>query len=162
MNGNALDSQCKFFCALRRTDSPVRQKFALLISKRNFGDSKFPGFSDYRHRLVDFRRSSAVPSCLAPSAKRPSRLAKAAYRHAPYAETFVKTFKRDFVQVAPIPGRRCCLTLFDSWMGDYRLVIAHPGSPYPNPSRVGFDGSTPLARTSSWSGRVTRAQFRVP
>jgi len=41
--------------ALRRTVSAIRQKFALLNSKGISASSNLLGFSDYRHRSLDFR-----------------------------------------------------------------------------------------------------------
>jgi len=43
-DGNMLIHQCKFFRARRRTVSSIRQKFALLISNRNFDDLRFARF----------------------------------------------------------------------------------------------------------------------
>ena len=43
-HGNALISSANFFCAWPKTGSPIRQKFAVLISKGNFGDPKIPRF----------------------------------------------------------------------------------------------------------------------
>ena len=40
------------------------------------------------------------------------------------AEAFVKTFKRDYVRVSPIPDAAAALALIDSWMEDYNTV--HP------------------------------------
>jgi transposase InsO family protein len=60
------------------------------------------------------------------------------------AEAFVKTFKRDYVRVSPIPDAAAALALIDTSMEDYNTAlpipgwaIAHPGSTScPNPSRV--------------------------
>jgi putative transposase len=35
------------------------------------------------------------------------------------AEAFVKTFKRDYVRVNPIPDARTALLRIDNWMKDY-------------------------------------------
>src|SRR6185437_1363435 len=66
---NALNLGRKFFRHTMKNRLPDPSEFALLNSKENF--------SDYRHQLVDFRHSLAVPSRLAPSAKRPSRVTSA-------------------------------------------------------------------------------------
>ena len=67
------------------------------------------------------------------------------------AEAVVKTFKRDYARVNPIPNAVAALALIDSWMKDYNIVhripgwaIAHPGSiSSPSPSRVRSNGATP-------------------
>jgi transposase InsO family protein len=64
------------------------------------------------------------------------------------AETFVKTFKRDYVRVSPIPDAIAALALVDSWMEDYNTVHPHSRLGYallgstscPNPSRVRSNG----------------------
>jgi hypothetical protein len=43
-NHDALIQRCKFFQAPRRTVSAIRQKFALLISNRNFDNQRFARF----------------------------------------------------------------------------------------------------------------------
>ena len=50
-------------------------------------------------------------------------------------EAFVKTFKRDYVRVNPVPDAATALALVDIWMEDYDTVqpirgwaIAHPGT----------------------------------
>ncbi|MBV9826600.1 MAG: IS3 family transposase [Alphaproteobacteria bacterium] len=42
------------------------------------------------------------------------------------AEAFVKTFKRDYVRVTPIPDAATALSLIDSWMEDYNPASQHP------------------------------------
>ena len=64
------------------------------------------------------------------------------------AEAFVRTFKRDYVRVNPIPDAAAALALIDNWMEDYNIVHPHSRLGYrsrastffPNPSRVRFDG----------------------
>jgi len=48
-------------------------------------------------------------------------------------EAFVKTFKRDYVRVSPIPHAAAALALLDSWMEDYNIVHPH--------SRLGYRSS---------------------
>jgi len=71
------------------------------------------------------------------------------------AEAFVKTFKRDYVRVNPIPDAATALALVDIWMKDYNTGhVTHPASTScPNPSRVRFNGvnSTGSRRPSSCS-----------
>jgi hypothetical protein len=52
---SALIFRRNFSGVRESTVSPIRQNFALLISKGNFGDSRFARFNDYRHRSADFR-----------------------------------------------------------------------------------------------------------
>lgn len=49
------------------------------------------------------------------------------------AEAFVKTFKRDYVQVSPIPDAAAALALVDRWMEDYNAVHPHSRLGYPSP-----------------------------
>jgi transposase InsO family protein len=49
------------------------------------------------------------------------------------AEAFVKTFRRDYVRVSPIPDATTALALIDYWMEDYNTV--HPQS------RLGYRSS---------------------
>ena len=61
------------------------------------------------------------------------------------AEAFVKTFKRDYVRVSPIPDALAALALVDRWMEDYNTVHPHSRRGYRSPreyilSRVRFNG----------------------
>jgi putative transposase len=38
----------------------------------------------------------------------------------------VKTFKRDYARVTPIPDAATALALIDSWMEDYNPASQHP------------------------------------
>jgi putative transposase len=49
------------------------------------------------------------------------------------AESFVKTFKRDYVRVGPIPDAATALALIDSWMEDYNTVHPHSRLGYRSP-----------------------------
>lgn len=49
------------------------------------------------------------------------------------AEAFVKTFKRDYVRVSPIPDAAAALALVDSWMEDYNTVHPHSRLGYRSP-----------------------------
>jgi putative transposase len=49
------------------------------------------------------------------------------------AEAFVKTFKRDYVRVTPIPDAAAALALIDSWMEDYNTVHPHSRLGYQSP-----------------------------
>ena len=49
------------------------------------------------------------------------------------AEAFVKTFKRDYVQVNPIPDAATALTAIDRWMADCNEVHPHSRLAYRSP-----------------------------
>ena len=49
------------------------------------------------------------------------------------AEAFVKTFKRDYVRVSPIPDAATALALIESWMEDYNTVHPHSRLGYRSP-----------------------------
>ena len=49
------------------------------------------------------------------------------------AEAFVKTLKRDYVRVSPIPHAAAALALIDSWMEDYNTVHPHSRLGYRSP-----------------------------
>jgi len=49
------------------------------------------------------------------------------------AEAFVKTFKRDYVRVNPIPDAATSLALVDCWMEDYNTVHPHSRLGYRSP-----------------------------
>src|SRR5437660_4363036 len=49
------------------------------------------------------------------------------------AEAFVKTFKRDYVRVNPIPNAAAALALINRWMEDYNTVHPHSRLGYRSP-----------------------------
>ena len=49
------------------------------------------------------------------------------------AEAFVKTFKRDYVRVNPIPDARTALLRIDNWMEDYNSEHPHSRLGYRSP-----------------------------
>jgi hypothetical protein len=49
------------------------------------------------------------------------------------AESFVKTFKRDYVRVNPIPDARTALLRIDHWMEDYNSEHPHSRLGYRSP-----------------------------
>jgi putative transposase len=49
------------------------------------------------------------------------------------AEAFVKTFKRDYVRISPIPDAATALALVDSWIEDYNTVHPHSRLGYRSP-----------------------------
>ena len=49
------------------------------------------------------------------------------------AEAFVKTLKRDYVRINPIPDAAATLALIDSWMEDYNTVHPHSRLGYRSP-----------------------------
>lgn len=64
-HGNALIFRRDFFCAWPKTDSSIRQKFALLTSKANFHDfriRRFPATIGINRSIFDVRSRRAVIS----------------------------------------------------------------------------------------------------
>jgi putative transposase len=61
------------------------------------------------------------------------------------AEAFVKTFKRDYVRVNPIPDAITALTLIDNWTEDYNTVRPHSRLGYRSPREYIKDQSQPAA-----------------
>jgi transposase InsO family protein len=49
------------------------------------------------------------------------------------AEAFVKTFKRDYVRINPIPDARTALAAIEGWIEDYNQVHPHSGLAYRAP-----------------------------
>ena len=74
-HGNALDFQRKFFCARRRTVSPIRQKFAFLNSKVNFDDPRFSRFQRLSVSIGRFSRNLRRWKASPTYQKRPSATA---------------------------------------------------------------------------------------
>src|SRR5204863_3116480 len=64
------------------------------------------------------------------------------------AEAFVKTFKRDYVRVNPIPNAAAALTLIDRWMEDYNTVHPHSRLGYRSPRE--YILSQPAACPVQW------------
>ncbi len=52
------------------------------------------------------------------------------------AEAFVKTFKRDYVRIGPIPNAAAALALIDNWIEDYNTVHPHSRLGYCSPLGV--------------------------
>jgi putative transposase len=50
------------------------------------------------------------------------------------AEAFVKTFKRDYVRVNPIPDAATALAAIGRWMADYNEVHPHSRLAHRSPS----------------------------
>ena len=49
------------------------------------------------------------------------------------AEAFVKTFKRDYVRVSPIPDAQTALAAVSDWMNDYNELHPHSRLAYRSP-----------------------------
>jgi Integrase core domain len=75
------------------------------------------------------------------------------------AEAFVKTFKRDYVRVSPIPDAAAALGLIDSWMEDYNTV--HPQFPIGLPITPRIH-SVPTRRVSGLMGATPMSEFGPP
>jgi len=61
------------------------------------------------------------------------------------AEAFVKTFKRDYVRISPIPDALTALAAVDSWMNDYNDSHPHSGLAYRSPREYIRSQSQPAA-----------------
>ena len=61
------------------------------------------------------------------------------------AEAFVKTFKRDYVRINPIPDARTALPAVEHWMEDYNEVHPHSGLAYQAPREYIRASSQPAA-----------------
>jgi transposase InsO family protein len=61
------------------------------------------------------------------------------------AEAFVKTFKRDYVRVSPIPDAPTALAAVSDWMTDYNEVHPHSGLAYRSPREYIRAQSQPAA-----------------
>ena len=86
------------------------------------------------------------------------------------AEAFVKTFKRDYVRVSPIPDAATALALVDSWMEDYNTVHPHSRLGYRSPREYitfptrcvsGLTGSTQRG-TAMFEYRLERIMLLPP
>ena len=74
------------------------------------------------------------------------------------AEAFVKTFKRDYVRVNPIPDAAAALAPIDRWMEDYNTV--HPHSPAGLPLTAGVHQCPiPTRRVSGLTGSTKWSLF---
>jgi transposase InsO family protein len=76
------------------------------------------------HRTLEIARTLNLVPCFTPVESPESN---------GMAEAFVKTFKRDYVRVSPIPGAAIALALVDSWMEDYNAVHPHSRLGYRSP-----------------------------
>ena len=70
------------------------------------------------------------------------------------AETFVKTFKRDYIRISPIPDA-AALAAIDHWMEDYNTVHPHSRLGYRSPREyiLSQPAVCPVERRQLQSGR---------
>jgi transposase InsO family protein len=61
------------------------------------------------------------------------------------AEAFVKTFKRDYVRINPLPNAETALAAVAGWMNDYNEVHPHSGLAYRSPREYIRDQSQSAA-----------------
>ena len=102
------------------------------------------------HRTIEIALALNLVSCFAPVESPESN---------GMAEAFVKTSKRDYVRISPIPNAAAALAAIDHWMEDYnpihppsRLATAHPGNTsFLNSPLVRFDGVN--YKGPQWSAR---------
>jgi len=76
------------------------------------------------HRTIDIALALNLVPCFTPVESPESN---------GMAEAFVKTFKRDYVRVNPIPDAVTALALIDNWMEDYNTVHPHSRLGYRSP-----------------------------
>ena len=76
------------------------------------------------HRTIEIARALNLLPCFTPVESPESN---------GMAEVFVKTFKRDYVRVSPIPDAAAALALVDRWMEDYNTVHPHSRLGYRSP-----------------------------
>jgi integrase-like protein len=74
--------------------------------------------------LVDTAMALNLAPCFTPVESRESN---------GMAEAFVKTFKRGYVRVNPIPDAAAALARIDHWMEDYNIVHPHSRLGYRSP-----------------------------
>ena len=60
------------------------------------------------------------------------------------AESFVKTFKRDYVRINPLPDARTALSRIDYWMEDYNPASEHPSGYVIGGKRFCWSGLDPV------------------
>ena len=76
------------------------------------------------------------------------------------AEAFVKTFKRDYVRVNPIPDAAAALALIDTWMEDYNTVHPHSRLGYRSPREYIANRNPPRVRFNRVNSRE-REKFQL-
>jgi putative transposase len=59
------------------------------------------------------------------------------------AESFVKTFKRDYVSINPIPDTYTVLQALPAWFADYNAVHPHSALRYRSPDEFRDDKLSP-------------------
>jgi putative transposase len=70
------------------------------------------------------------------------------------AEVFVKTFKRDYVRVNPIPDACTALLRIDHWMEDYNSEHPHSRLGYRSPRSILHHFNKPLSGLTGSTRRV--------
>ena len=60
------------------------------------------------------------------------------------AESFVKTLKRDYVNINPTMDALTVLEQLPSWFADYSKVNPHSALRYPSPSEFRDDNLSPM------------------
>jgi putative transposase len=76
------------------------------------------------HRTIEIALALGLVTCFTPVESPESN---------GMAEAFVKTLKRDYVRVSPIPDAEAALALVDIWMEDYNTVHPHSRLGYQSP-----------------------------
>jgi putative transposase len=69
------------------------------------------------------------------------------------AEAFVKTFRRDYVRVNPLPDARTALSGIDHWMEDYNSEHQHSRLGYRSPREYLLHFNKPRVRSNGVNSR---------
>lgn len=102
----------------------VEQRFATLRAPQPVQWLSDNGSIFAAHRTIEIASALNLAPCFTPVESPESN---------GMAEAFVKTFKRDYVRVSPIPDATAALALVDSWMEDYNTVHPHSRLGYRSP-----------------------------
>jgi transposase InsO family protein len=102
----------------------VEQRFAAIQAPHPVQWLSDNGSIFAAHKTIEFAGALNLVPCFTPVESPESN---------GMAEAFVKTFKRDYVRVSPIPNAAAALALVDTWMEDYNTVHPHSRLGYRSP-----------------------------
>jgi len=122
----------------------IRDMMVRCVEQR-FGDIRAPhpvqwlsdnGSIFAAHRTIDIAAALNLVPCFTPVESLESN---------GMAEAFVKTLKRDYVRISPIPSAAAALSLIDTWIEDYNTVHPHSRLGYRSPREYIMLSSQPAA-----------------
>jgi transposase InsO family protein len=102
----------------------VEQRFAAIRAPHPVQSLSDNGSISAAHRTIEIALTLNLMPCFTPVERSGSN---------GMAEAFVKTFKRHYVRVNPIPDAAAALSLIDSWMKGYNTVHPHSRLGYRSP-----------------------------